>query len=577
MSHGSDQRLRSDEGMALVAAILVMLLLGVFALSVSVLADLESRLGLNQRAAQQALALAEAGLEHGRNMLRDAVTPGDFNALIASAATRQLGVPTTGIPLGSGRYWVRVDNDCAAPGGFVGAPAFVPVVVEDGAPGGAECLDTIDENQTAVLTAWSEVTDGSGRVIGRARLRAHYTIVTPWKHACYDQDGELCISDAVPGCNNNPCIDPSDPRHPNGPATGDLPIPSDIRCGTNGSPPYPEIPATDIPADVQASGAITSNAPCVIYPYYQWALRQAAPTRTWCPAILASGYGNNSTNVCIATPGTFGWDPTNPTCLGPTATPQKCHGMVFFGPGNSPSTLATGADVNFGTSGSSYAGCMGTQNDGSDGRSCYAAASPDSSVVVYIMGKVAITNNVEVNGTVVVHGNGVTGSGTNKDFGLTGTNRVTTRACNTPVPGTPLAATLAPYCGYPLAILAYNPNEVAPTTAVGQTIQLDLSNSTSLLSGLIYSGGTAEVRSLTVDGGLIAWDVNITNTASRITYNPIYGNAARPYGNPARPPGFKPPPGFEPTDESSGIVMYPATWVHCTYYANETGGPSPCS
>ena len=136
MSHGSDQRLRSDEGMALVAAILLMLLLGVFALSVSVLADLESRLGLNQRAAQQALVLAEAGLEHGRNMLRDAVTPGDFNALIASAATRQLGVPTTGIPLGSGRYWVRVDNDCAAPGGFVGSPAFVPVAVQDD-PGGA--------------------------------------------------------------------------------------------------------------------------------------------------------------------------------------------------------------------------------------------------------------------------------------------------------------------------------------------------------------------------------------------------------------------------------------------------------
>ena len=91
-----------------------------------------------------------------------------------------------------------------------------------------------------------------------------------------------------------------------------------------------------------------------------------------------------------------------------------------------------------------------------------------------------------------------------------------------------LAATASPYCGYPLAILAYNPNEAAPTTAVGQTIQLDLSNSTSLVSGLIYSGGTADFSPLTVDGGLIAWDVNVTNTASRITYNPTYGNAAPP-------------------------------------------------
>ena len=84
----------------------------------------------------------------------------------------------------------------------------------------------------------------------------------------------------------------------------------------------------------------------------------------------------------------------------------------------------------------------------------------------------------------MLHGNGAGGGGGNKDFGLTGTNLVTTRPCNTPSAGTP-----APYCGYPLAILAYNPNEAAPTTAVGQTIQLDLSNSTSLVHGLIFTGG----------------------------------------------------------------------------------------
>ena len=553
MLHRFDLRLRSDGGSALVAAILAMLLLGVFALSVSVLADLESRLGQNQKAAQQAVALAEAGLEHGRNMVRDAPTATNFNAYIASATTRRLGVPAGGISFGPGRYWVRIDNDCAAPTGFAGAPPFVPSVVEDSS--GGACSDTNDANQTAVLTAWSEVTDGAGRIIGRARLRAHYTVGNPWKHSCYDQDGGLCIEDAVGGCNNNPCIDPSDPRHPNGPAAGDLPIPSDIRCGTAGSAPYPAIPAADIPADVQASGAVTATAPCVIYPYYQWALYQAAPTRVWCPAILASGYGGNPTNVCSVTAGTLAWNPADLTCI---ATPQKCHGMVFFGPGNSASTLATGADVDFGTSGASEAGCMGTQNDGSAGRSCYDVASPDSSVVVYVMGKASVTNNVEINGTLIMHGNGVAGGGANTDFGLTGTNRITTRPCTV---GSPAPS---PGCGYPLAILAYNPNETAPTTAAGQTIQLDLSNATSLVSGLIYTGGTADFSPLTVDGGLIAWDVNITNTASRVTYNPTYGNAA-------------PPPAFTMPTDGAGVQISPPTWVHCTYNANETAAPTPCS
>ena len=122
MPHQSDRRLHSDQGSVLVAAILGMLLLGVFALSVSVLANLESRLGVNQKAGQQAVDLAEAGLEHGRNMLRDAVTANNFNAFIASATTRRLGVPSAGIPFGPGRYWVRVDNDCAAPAGYLGSP-----------------------------------------------------------------------------------------------------------------------------------------------------------------------------------------------------------------------------------------------------------------------------------------------------------------------------------------------------------------------------------------------------------------------------------------------------------------------
>lgn len=543
----------AEQGSALVAAILAMLLLSVFALSVSVLADIEARLGLNQKATQQAVALAEAGLEHGRNIVRDAATALNFNTYIGNAAARRLGVPSSGITLGPGKYWVRVDNDCAAPGGFSGTPPFVPAVVEDS--GGGTCSENADNNETAVLTAWSEVTDGAGRVVGRARLRAHYTIGNPWKHSCYDQDGQLCIDDAVGGCNNNPCIDPSDPRHPNGPAKGDLPIPNDIRCGIAGNGTYPAIPAADIPTDVAARLAFLgiTNAPCVIYPYYQWALYQAAPNRRECLHIqmASTGYG---TNQCPSG-GSLAWDTSNLTCTNAT-TAAKCHGMVFFGPGDDTTTLATKAEVDVGTNTSDDTGCMGTRSGSLD------CPGSNTSVVVYVMGKITINNNVEVAGTVVLHGNGVAGGGSDRDFGLTGTNRVTTFPCTGIPAGTP-----SPGCGYPLAILAYNPNnppDPVPTTAAGQTIWLDLSNSTSNVSGLVYTGGTADFNPLTIDGGIIGHDVNITNTASRITYNPTYGNAA-------------PPPAFSIPTDGAGVLMFPATWVHCTYYANETTGPTPCS
>src|SRR5205814_319855 len=134
-----------------------------------------------------------------------------------------------------------------------------------------------------------------------------------------------------------------------------------------------------------------------------------------------------------------------------------------------------------------------------------ASITADSSVVVYVMGKVSVKNNVGVHGTLVLHGDGVAGGGSNKDFGLQGTNRIATHPCTA---GSPAPA---PGCGYPLALLGYNPNEAAPTTATGQSLRLDISNSNSVISGLVYTGGTADFSPVTVDGGLIGWDVNINN------------------------------------------------------------------
>ena len=94
---GSRRRGQRGESLAAYAFLAPnMLLLGVFALSFSTLGDLESRIGMNQKASQQALALAESGLEHGRNMLRGAAPALNFNAYLVDATARKLGTPSGG-------------------------------------------------------------------------------------------------------------------------------------------------------------------------------------------------------------------------------------------------------------------------------------------------------------------------------------------------------------------------------------------------------------------------------------------------------------------------------------------------
>jgi Tfp pilus assembly protein PilX len=569
---------RNDRGAALMIAVLCMLILAIFAVSMAVLADLETRVGGNYKAAQQALALAEAGLEQGRDILKGATstTPPSFNTFISSASARRLGVPAAGISLGAGHYWVRVDNDCDTPGGGTWNPKFVPTDIRDG--GAAGCQEDVDTNNTVVLTAWAETTDGAGRVIGRARVRAHYTMDNAWGHSCYNGNNQLCTQDDVGGCNNNPCVDPSDPRNPHGPGKGSLPQltawdsvnKTGVACGKQSS--GGQIPDSDIPTDVASATGWSSTWPCVIYPYYTWALHQALPARSVCRTVISSspGYG---TNNCSSTSGTIAWDPSNTACT-TAATASKCHGAVFFGPGNrstAGSNVVTGADVSFGTSGSDDAGpCIGVQPGPVAGKqkdwsteNCYdSTISASTSAVVYVMGKVTVKNNVGVLGTLVLHGDQAGGGGSHDDLGLTGTAQLSTHSC---VAGSPAPA---PGCGYPLAILAYNPNESVPTTSTGQTINLNLSDSTATVHGIIFTGGTSSFGPINVDGGIIGWDVNIGNTATRITYNSTYGNAAE----------ASPPPGFTSPSSDPGwtVALYPATWVRCVNYANDYNAPTPC-
>ena len=290
-----------------------------------------------------------------------------------------------------------------------------------------------------------------------------------------------------------------------------------------------------------------------MYPYYKWAVHTDGTTRRKCPTVVASG---PTTENCSDTVHTIGYDSGNTLCT-TLATASRCHGLVFFGPGTNISTLVTGADIGVSTAGNPDIRCVGQQRELSTAQCYNGTLTQSDSKVIYVMGKITVASGA-VQGTVVLHGDGP-GSSTN-DFGLTGQSQVTTHPCpaGSPAP--------SPGCGYPLAILGYNPNEAEPTVATGQSMQLDLSNNGgAVVSGLIYTGGTADFSPLTVNGGLIGHDMNITNTASRITYNETYGNAA-------------PPPAFTNPTGGSSVQMFPATWVHCTYYANESSGaPTPCS
>jgi len=536
------RRLANQDGMAVVIAAIAMLVLGVIGFSFALLANLETRIGLNQKQAVQALAIAEAGLDHARNLVLSGGTQ-NFDTWVGNAGNGAMVI--SGQEFGGGTYAVRIDNDCS--------PNIVPAVLAD-----TGCGANQDGNEKAALTAWATTATGGGWAsggAGRARVRVLLTYSNAWKHSCYSGNDQLCTDDQVPACANQNCVSPADPKDPNGPVKGQLPLPNDIRCGTAGSGSFPPIPAGHIPGDVLTylTTNLITDRPCVMYPYYEQALFTAAPTRLRCPPVGGGADPCEPPNA-----GTLAWNSNPGIC---TATPSKCHGMVFFG---SAPNLATGAfDVSFGTQtmggGRDHAGCMGTQGEDSS-RPCYQAGA-NSSVVVYVMAKARVETGVEINGTLVLHGNGVPGStGPNRDLTLSGTNRITTNPCTGG----------ANTCGYPLAILAYDPpgndaDDPAPVYPTpGQSIHLDISNATSRINGIVFSGGTVDFNPITVNGGIVAYDINVNNAATSITYNETYGNAA-------------PPPGFSTPSGTTSVTYARSGWMHCTTYGDESGGPTACN
>jgi hypothetical protein len=223
--------------------------------------------------------------------------------------------------------------------------------------------------------------------------------------------------------------------------------------------------------------------------------------------------------------------------------------MVFYGcsgPTCTGSPLLHNAAITISNTGGSVFQCAGDHMGGNH-PGCPGATN--SGVVVYVMGKVSVANNGEVNGTVVVHGDGNGGiTGPAVDVGLSGHSGMwSISGCAT--------------CGYPLALLIYDPSQAT----LPQNTAADLSNSNSEIHGIVYSGGTVSFNPITIDGGVVAWTSYFGNAQSGATYNAAYGAAA-------------PPPGFSPVQPGTQVFAFiRRTWSQCrTYSTTEATAPTSC-
>src|SRR5262245_65615026 len=102
---------RDDSGSILIMAVIAMLVLGVVGVSFALLARVETNIGVNYKQQAQAEALAEAGLDRARDLIRGAGASGGtgFTTWFGSPYNHIL---VNGQSLGAGQYWARIDNDC---------------------------------------------------------------------------------------------------------------------------------------------------------------------------------------------------------------------------------------------------------------------------------------------------------------------------------------------------------------------------------------------------------------------------------------------------------------------------------
>ena len=122
---------RDQRGSVLVIAVIAMLIMGILSFSFALLARLEMTTGFNYKAQGQAEALAEAGLERGRDAVRtaanelcgftkwtDPANSGSYTGCGAGLAQLLFN----GVALEAGNYSAVIDNDCSP---------LVPTTIQD--------------------------------------------------------------------------------------------------------------------------------------------------------------------------------------------------------------------------------------------------------------------------------------------------------------------------------------------------------------------------------------------------------------------------------------------------------------
>jgi Tfp pilus assembly protein PilX len=532
---------RGEQGSVLIIAVIAMLIMGVLSVSFALLANVETKIGLNQKLQGQAEALAEAGLDRARDAIRPAATLNSFTSFLGSP-----NFLWNGTNLGGGQYFARIDNDC---------PPLVPNIATIADPNCGSSPGT-DGNETAVITAWA--TAGAGR----ARVRAVVAIDNAWKHVCASTTQEDFCNDPD-NTNGNPTIQPGDPNDENGPAIfDDLPRPilgcsrvdpllhkvdrslntQHDQCAAQSSMyqyPYPPHLNPGNPRFVVmgADPAVVTGAPHCNEPvpggepyfgYFDCALT------TPCPVGFASCNGGAGRDACVretdsraGTPGYSGrvFDPGVPAWR----CPVGATGMVFDGPTN----FAGGGSL-------------------TDRRTMYV-----------LNGRFEM-QSATFFGTVVVEGDENTAtlpagcSAAQDDVQMKSGAVIWTGPNSGTGPGTGVQA-----YGYPLALLIYNPDLTPPTPAASQPTCGDMgSGSGTAIHGMIYSAGRMEFNPFEIDGSVVAFDLHAQGSSSEYQYNYKYGVDG-------------PPPGFDTTNGNM-VVVYRKSFIICSNYSDESGGATAC-
>ena len=571
---------RSERGSVLIIAVIAMLIMGVLTVSFALLADIEARIGFNYKQQAQAEALAEAGLAAAQDAVRSAVTASNgftawLNTVVVGGAT---GNPGTGVALGGGEYWARVDNDCYSIGTAYSAgppvmTAWFPKSIQES----STCVNTTDTNKTAVITAWA--TAGAGR----SRVRVIVGVDSAWNHVCASIRSSGYCPDDEKGGGGTPNVFPSDPSDPNGPAVyNDLPHPplgcsqidptmhnSSSGACTIQSCPYPYAACTALGTRLVITGDSTKQA-----------CNDPGGGATY------SGYFD----CALSTPCTFAGCPNGPTqgCLKPGDTrvagslfykqtsafdpcPTGATGMVFNWYSYPAGTGTTRAAPPSSAQTPSFAGTFGTPSP-------LITATPNypqtSGVNIYVVGAggghgggtaTVGPGNTYVFGTLVVEGAG--GHTFTQPTGGTGSASCGSNADLTLGSHSYLYTATNAY-GYPLAVVLYDPTQAPPTGSGGQNTCADFGagGGNTEIHGAIYGSGDIFFNPINIFGPMVAY---MTVPQGSGTYT--YTGEGSTYGNAAPPAGFPVSGGVET------ISLIRKSFVTCAKFVNEGTSGTPRS